>query len=461
MYTGITKNSKEVKPGYIYCCFEGRQVSGYEFIEEALKNGAIKIIGEKNLQIKHYEQVDNINQAMINYSKEIYHFPDEKLKLIGITGTDGKTSTALIIDYLLNQKSQSSYLGTNGFFIKQEEVEYSGFTTPFADKLYSYFAQSVNQDSKYFVMEVSSHALQQKRVLGLNYQVGIFNNLSAEHLDFHRTMEDYYQAKKQLFEQLAPNGYAIINIDDEYGKRLKSEINNKILTISNKNQDADYYFTNESLALTNSTFDLFIHKQKYQIVSPLLAKFNIYNLVQAIATVQCLGYNLEDINDTIKNLVIPGRLESVPNNQNLNIIIDFAHTADAINKVMEFIKNKQQQGKIHVLTGSAGQRDQEKRPLMGEYAAKYADFLYLTEDDPRDEAVKSIITDLKKGVKNKQCQIIEEENRQKAISNMIQNAKPLDTLILFGKGSMKVMYYNNYTEKYIEKEVVQSVLKGE
>ncbi|MFV0289107.1 MAG: UDP-N-acetylmuramoyl-L-alanyl-D-glutamate--2,6-diaminopimelate ligase [Mycoplasmatales bacterium] len=461
MYTGITKNSKEVKPGYIYCCFEGRQVSGYEFIEEALKNGAVKIIGEKNLQIKYYEQVDNINQAMINYSKEIYHFPDKKLKLIGITGTDGKTSTALIIDYLLNQKSQSSYLGTNGFFIKQEEVEYSGFTTPFADKLYSYFAQSVNQDSKYFVMEVSSHALQQKRVLGLNYQVGIFNNLSAEHLDFHRTMEDYYQAKKQLFEQLAPNGYAIINIDDEYGKRLKSEINNKILTISNKNQDADYYFTNESLALTNSTFDLFIHKQKYQIVSPLLAKFNIYNLVQAIATVQCLGYNLEDINDTIKNLVIPGRLESVPNNQNLNIIIDFAHTADAINKVMEFIKNKQQQGKIHVLTGSAGQRDQEKRPLMGEYAAKYADFLYLTEDDPRDEAVKSIITDLKKGVKNKQCQIIEEENRQKAISNMIQNAKPLDTLILFGKGSMKVMYYNNYTEKYIEKEVVQSVLKGE
>ncbi len=461
MIKGITKNSKEVQKDFIYCCFEGK-VSGYDYIQEALNNGAVKIIGEKDLDFKEYEKVDDVNQAMTKYSKQIYNNPDEKLKLIGVTGTDGKTSIALIVDQILNKFSKSSYLGTNGFFINGEEQEYSDFTTPFADKLYKNLNDSVKQKSKYFVMEVSSHSLSQKRIYDLKYDICIFSNLSNEHLDFHKTMDNYYESKKSLFKMLKQQGKAVVNIDDKYGQKLASEIDeSKLITISSQNKNADYYINNIKSSINNTKFDLYLKKENktYNITSPLLADFNAYNLTQAIACVTNLGSNIEEIIKIINDIVIPGRLEIIKNNLGLNIIIDFAHTPEAIKKVIEFINDKKENSKIHVLTGSAGQRDKEKRPMMGLEAAKHADYIYLTEDDPRDEEVLNIISHIKKGIKNNNCIVVEEVDRKKAIQKMISNAQEGDILVLFGKGSMKKMYYDGFTTDYEEKKVVNEIIK--
>ncbi len=459
MYKGISKNSKDVKQGYIYCCFEGNKFSGYDFIDNALENGASLIIGERNLEIENYLKVDDVNQAMIEYSKKINNFPEKKLKIIGVTGTDGKTSIALIIHKILNKLSSSSYLGTNGFFIGEKEIEYNSFTTPFADKTFSYFKKSVDSNCEYFVMEVSSHALKQKRLDGIEYSSSIFSNLSKEHLDFHKTMEDYYSSKKELFKNTI--GKKVINIDDDYGKRLCDELEN-VLTVSSKKENADFYFYKEKLSLVGTEFKLFIKEEnkEYLINSPLLADFNVYNLVEAIACIKNLGYKTSEIIDNLNYVFIPGRLEKVENDLGLNILIDFAHTADAILKVMEFINLYKKDGKVHVLTGSAGGRDKQKRSEMGKNASKYADYLYLTEDDPRDEKVKDIIKDIKSGIKNIDCKVFEEEKRKKAIKKMILNAQKGDTLVLFGKGEMKKMYYDDYEEEYFEKDVVKKILKG-
>ncbi len=459
MYKGITKNSKEVKDGFIYCCFEGNKYSGYDFINQAKENGAILIIGERDLEIEGYLKVENINDALNKYSREITKFPNEKLEIIGITGTDGKTSIALIINQILNKLSTSSYLGTNGFFIGEKEIEYNSFTTPFADKAFDYFKKSVDNNSKYFVMEVSSHALKQKRLGNLEYTSSIFTNLSKEHLDFHKTMEDYYESKKQLF--LNTKGKKIINTDDTYGLRLYNEIEEAI-SVSKKDNDADFYFYDEKLSLSGTTFNLFVKEENkiYEINSPLLADFNAYNLVEAIACIKNLGYEIDEILKCLESIIIPGRLEKIDNELGLNILIDFAHTSDAILKVMDFVNQYKLKGNVHVLTGSAGGRDHQKRSSMGKNAAMYADYLYLTEDDPRDEEVKEISAQIRSGVENTKCKIIEEEKREKAIKNMIQNSKFGDTLVLFGKGEMKVMYYDGYEEKYFEKDVVKNILKG-
>ncbi len=459
MYKGITKNSKDVKQGFVYCCFEGNKFSGYDFIDNALENGASLIIGERNLEIDNYLKVDDVNQAMIDYAQKIYDNPEKKLKIIGVTGTDGKTSIALIVHKILNKLSSSSYLGTNGFFIGEKEIEYNSFTTPFADKTFSYFKKSVDSNCEYFVMEVSSHALKQKRLNGIEYSSSIFTNLSKEHLDFHKTMEDYYSSKKELFKNT--NGKKIVNIDDEYGKKINNELEN-ILTVSSKIKDADFYFYEEKLSLLGTEFKLFIKEEnkEYLINSPLLADFNVYNLVEAIACIKNLGYETQEIIDNLDDVFIPGRLEKVKNNLGINILIDFAHTADAILKVMEFINLYKGDGKVHVLTGSAGGRDKQKRSEMGKNASKYADYLYLTEDDPRDEKVKDIIKDIKSGIKNNKCEVLEEEKRKKAIKEMILNAQKGDTLVLFGKGEMKLMYYDGYEEDYFEKDVVKNILKG-
>ncbi len=459
MYKGITKNSKDVKQGFVYCCFEGNKFSGYDFIDNALENGASLIIGERNLEIDNYLKVDDVNQAMIDYAQKIYDNPEKKLKIIGVTGTDGKTSIALIVHKILNKLSSSSYLGTNGFFIGEKEIEYNSFTTPFADKTFSYFKKSVDSNCEYFVMEVSSHALKQKRLNGIEYSSSIFTNLSKEHLDFHKTMEDYYSSKKELFKNT--NGKKIVNIDDEYGKKINNELEN-VLTVSSKIKDADFYFYEEKLSLLGTEFKLFIKEEnkEYLINSPLLADFNVYNLVEAIACIKNLGYETQEIIDNLDDVFIPGRLEKVKNNLGINILIDFAHTADAILKVMEFINLYKGDGKVHVLTGSAGGRDKQKRSEMGKNASKYADYLYLTEDDPRDEKVKDIIKDIKSGIKNNKCEVLEEEKRKKAIKEMILNAQKGDTLVLFGKGEMKLMYYDGYEEDYFEKDVVKNILKG-
>lgn len=472
-YIGISKDSREIKPGYIYACFQGLEVDGYDYIDQAKANGAIKIIGEQSLEIENYEQVEDINQALVEYSMLIYNNPQKKIKLVGVTGTDGKTSTALLVDKLLNKKGKSSYLGTNGFFINEKEMDYSGFTTPFADILFKNLSQSVEAESDFFIMEVSSHALVQKRTLGLQFEVAIFTNLGEEHLDFHKTQEEYFLAKRELFLNLTDQGTAIINVDDDYGKKLYQLILEQkrnyqpeitIITIGKSlaEESQNHYQISEidsQLEYTNFCITNEVSKEKLKISSPLIAEFNIYNLTQALLTAKQLDFPLSESKLNLNDLFIPGRLEVIKKGDNPTIIIDFAHTKEAIAKVMKFVTETKKSGKIWTLTGSAGGRDGEKRPGMGKAATDYADICIFTEDDPRHEKVEKIISDLKKGISNNNCEIYEIPNRKQALKYMIDNAKIEDTIILFGKGSMKEMYYDGYKEKYQEKEEVIKLLK--
>ncbi len=458
--TNITKNTNNIKDGSAYFCFKGEKFNGHDFIEEAFAKGASYVFGTQEHSNPNYIQVTNINQEMALIAQKVFKFKQEMMKFIAITGTDGKTSTALIISEILNKVTKASYLGTSGLFINGEENDYNGMTTPFADELYQNFATAKANESEYFVMEASSHSLEQERAFGLKYNAAIFTNLTSEHIDFHKTMENYYQAKAKLFDLLTDDGFGIINIDSEYGMRLYNEKKADIKVYSvGLNSEADYKITNIKESLTGTTFELTYNQKTYVVKTKLLVEFNVYNLTQAIACLHQSGYQLEQIIELADNFVVPGRMELIRNEKVANVIIDFAHTPDSIYKIMNFVDKVKTNEQVFVLTGTAGERDSQKRPEMGKNAAHGADVLILTEDDPRSESVTAINQDLKKGIDLKTVRVVEIENRKEAIKYALTNAKNNDIIVMLGKGGQKKMYYDGYTTQYIEREITEELIK--
>ncbi len=456
----ITKNTNNIQPGSAYFCFKGEKFNGHDFIQEAFNKGAVYVVGDESHNIENYIQVENVNQEMARLAMQVFNFNQDMMKFIAVTGTDGKTSTSLIISEILNKFTKASYLGTSGLFINGEELEYNGMTTPFADELYSNFATAKKNQSEYFVMEASSHSLEQERAYGLNYDIAIFTNLTSEHIDFHKTMENYYQAKAKLFDLLKPDGIGIINIDSEYGERLYNEKKNhrKLVTMG-KNVEADYQITNIKETLSGTTFDLTYKGIIYPVKTKLLVEFNVYNLTQAIAALHQLGYNLETIIELADGFVVAGRMELIRNEELANVIIDFAHTPDSILKIMKFVEKLKTNEQVFVLTGTAGERDSQKRPEMGKNAARGADVLILTEDDPRSEDVLAINNDLKKGINLESVQVVEIVDRRAAIKYALTNSKNNDIIVMLGKGGQKKMYYDGYTTQYIEREITEELIK--
>lgn len=456
----ITKRTDNITKNCIYCCFKGAKFNGHDFIKEALANGAKYVIGTEKHDIDNYYQVEDVNAQMALLAQKIYNFSQDKLNYYAITGTDGKTSTALIMTEILNTLNEpSSYLGTSGLFINGNEVDYNGMTTPFADELYRNFELAYNAKSKNFVMEVSSHSLEQERAYGLKYDVAIFTNLTSEHIDFHKTMENYYQAKAKLFDLLTPNGVGIINIDSEYGKRLYDERQDLNVISIGKNPNADYVISNVNESFNGTSFTLTNKDKTFEINTKLLVEFNVYNLTEAIVALVSRGYDIDEIIKAANNFVVPGRMELMVNEQVANVIIDFAHTPDSIFKIMEFVAKVKTNQKVYVVTGSAGERDSSKRPEMGKNAAHGADVLILTEDDPRSESVSSINQDLKVEIDQNKIQLLEIENRPAAIKYALTNAQNNDIIILLGKGGQKKMYYDGYTTQYIEKKITEEKIK--
>lgn len=455
----VTKDASDVQKNSAYFCFIGEKYDGHDFIDQALANGAIVVYGTKKLKFSNYYQVKDINQKMMEIAKIVYNFKQESMKFFGITGTDGKTSTALILHHILNGFDKSSYLGTSGFIIDQKEESYAGMTTPFADQLYYNIEKAKINNVSNFIMEVSSHALKQQRILGLKLDCAVFTNLSEEHLDYHHTMEEYYQIKTQIIDYLKVDSPLIINSDNIYVKKVLSDFSNKNIFTVGSDDDADFKISEIVTKINQTTFNLKYLEKNYAIQTKLLAKFNVYNLVQAIACATILGYQIDKVITKINNYTVDGRLEIIANHKYDNIIIDFAHTPDSIKKIMEFVNQVKKNQKIYVLMGSAGHRDQKKRPLMGKYAAKYADVLVLSEDDPREEKVSQINRQIKMGVDNPHCQVYEIENRQKAITFVLNKAKKNDIIILLGKGGQKQMYYDVYVQDYQEQQVVKNLIK--
>jgi len=423
---GITCNSKEVQKGYLFIAIKGKVHDGNEYIEEVLKNKASYVISdsvskEKVLKIKNIKEL----KAKLFYT--YYNFPQEKLKIIGVTGTNGKTSIAYILYSLLNKLgSKAMYIGTLGVY-DGNYYRYLDNTTPDSDILAEEFYKAVKRKTKYVIMEVSSHSLSFNRVDLINFNGAIFTNLTHEHLDYHITMANYLLAKQKLFNSLNSESFAIINYDDKYHYEMEKYCKAKLIHYGLEKNDNR--ITNIKRGLDGISFDLGNYKN---ITAKLLGVINVYNLSASFLTLIELGYDEDKIKEAIKSLdTINGRLEKVYNDDYC-VILDYAHTPDAMEKVLLEIKPLTT-NRLIVLFGCGGNRDTSKREIMGEIATNYADVAYITSDNPRFEPPLEIIKDILKGCKNEK-KIVIEENREMALRKALAEIECGDILMVLGKG---------------------------
>lgn len=423
---GITCNSKEVKKDYLFIAIKGNKYDGNDYIQEALNKKASFIISDSK-QGEKILKINNINELKSELFYKFYNYPQEKLQIIGITGTNGKTSTAYIIYDILNKLNKKSmYIGTLGIYDGDYYIDTNN-TTPDCSILAKELYNAVKRKTKYVIMEVSSHALSLNRVKGINFKGAIFTNLTHEHLDYHITMSNYCLAKQKLFNNLDNNSFAIINHDDKYHYEIEKLTKAYVIHYgleSNENQ-----IKNILRGLEGITFDL---SNYGTINSKLLGVINIYNLSAAFLTLIQLGISPEEIKEKMKDLnTINGRLEKIYSN-NFSVILDYAHTPDAMEKVLLEIKPLVS-NRLIVLFGCGGNRDVSKRSIMGEIATSYADVTYITSDNPRKENPTSIIKDILKGCKNDK-KIVIEENRELALRKALAEIQSGDILMVLGKG---------------------------
>lgn len=423
----IKINSKAVKPGDIFVCVSGVNFDRHEFIDEAINNGAVVIVVSKDIKRDDVIviKVDDCDEEMPKISRRLYDYNENDFKLIGVTGTDGKTSTALIL-YNLIGSDICGYIGTSGYACRKFHKETYN-TTPDADLMYKYFKELKDAGCKYIVMEVSSEAAYRKRLRNLYFDALILTNVTRDHLNVHKTLKNYIECKKEIFKHLKKDGISILNKDDKLYEEFKI-LNKNNYTYGEK---ADLSFKNIKYFEDHTNFDINYNDEIFNIKSPLIGNFNVYNLSAAILL--CEKLNI-DYKDKIDKIYIPGRVNFIEMGQNYKIVIDYAHTINAIKNILTIADNLNIKRKI-VVTGMAGGRDQSKRPIIGKLLSQKADLTILCFDDPANEEPIDIINDIIKGFTNDKYII--EVDRKKAIKKAIKLAKKDDIIFILGKGNEK------------------------
>lgn len=428
--TGISDDTRYLNPGDIFVCLNGNKYNGSDFIIDATHKGAKAILSEAKINAATIPviQVNNIRKNLDILLAKYYDYPFRELQMIGVTGTDGKTTTASIIEYLLSQKHKCAYLGTNGIKTSTTK-ESTNYTTLPLCLLMKVLRKLANQNIRYLAMEVSSQGLVNGRLDSIEFDVAIFTNLSHEHLDTHKTMDNYFLAKTKLFDKLDKNGLALANGDCEYSYKIKHP-NLQTFGIDNI---CDYQAINIRPQIKYTIFDLKTPKGILQDIKVnSLEKYNIYNIISAIIVALHYKVPIDIIYKAL--LIIPkieGRLELITTNENFKVYVDFAHTPNALKQVLTSLKEKNKV--VKVVMGSAGGKDKTKRPAMGKIATEIADYVYFTSEDPRKEHPLSIINDLVSNVKTDNFEVI--IDRKSAIEKAINDAVTGDTIIITGKGN--------------------------
>ncbi len=441
--TGLTTNSHACQPGDVFIGMPGTRVDGGDFWQSAIASSAIAAIISQQAYDKNPPTADvcvvvaaDMVKACAQAAGAFFSHPGQQLKLVGVTGTNGKTTTTHLIEYLLNKASKvTALMGTL-------YTRYPGFsqtaahTTPFAVELQHQLADAVNAGCEFGVMEVSSHALAQGRAMGCPFEVGVFSNLTQDHLDYHTDMEDYFAAKALLFHPDYLTGRAIINADDEYGKRLIAGLDSeKVWSYSVSDSTANLWMSDLNYQPNGVSGMLHTPKGDIAFRSPLVGQFNLENLLAAVGTVLHLGLDLESVIAAIPEFEgVPGRMERVQitPEQEISVIVDYAHTPDSLENLLKaarpFIA-----GKMICVFGCGGDRDRTKRPKMGEIAASLADVAVVTSDNPRTEDAERILQDILAGIPEtvKPTVICD---RATAIRTAILQAQPGDGVLLAGKG---------------------------
>ncbi len=447
----IKINSKEVEPGDLFICTMGVTADRHDYIEDAICHGASAIVAEKDVSCRvPVVRVEDTNRELPILASKFYDYPENQLKIIAVTGTNGKTTVAGIIQDLLGNK-ECGYLGTNGILCSKFQEPIRN-TTPDSDRLYKYFRRFVDAGCKYLSMETSSEAYFRNRLNHLQFEVGIITNITEDHLNIHKTIRNYVDCKKQMLKQIKETGTCILNIDDAYFEECEDFINCSFLTYGKK-EGASLQIISYQLGNKKTEVTLKYENQFYTIESPLVGEFNIYNLCAAILALKAIGWNIEQIISRISNIKTPrGRLEFLEFGQPYKIILDYAHTSDAFLKIYPFLKSIKM-GKLITVTGSAGGREAEKRGPMGKVVLENSDFVVFTMDDPRNEVVDSIIDDLV-SMSNQEnyMRIID---RKEAIHYALSIAKEGDIVLVAGKGIDNYMALGDNYLPYSDLEVIE------
>ncbi len=453
--TGVTCDSRAVKAGFAFICIDGTNIDGHLFAKNANENGAAVIVCEKDLGLSNQIIVDDTHRAYFEMSAKWFGNPSEKLKLIGVTGTNGKTSVTYILKSILEAAGHKvGLIGTIQNMVGNKILP-SKNTTPDAYEMNSLFSLMVEEKCEYAVMEISSHALDQKRIYGVDFEVAMFTNLTQDHLDYHKTMENYFNAKLKLFKMCK---CAVVNFDDEYSKKILTEIDCKCVSYSLNNDKATYTAKNAEYRPDSVKYQMV----GYNFINPITVgtggRFTVYNSMCAAATAIELGISIEIIKEALQNMHgVAGRAEVVKTNRDFTVVIDYAHTPDGLENILKSFRDYRD-SRLVVLFGCGGDRDKTKRPIMGEVAAKFADYLIVTSDNPRTEEPSQIIEDIMIGVKKHKTPYTVIENRVEAIKFAIQNAKTNDIIILAGKGHETYQILKSGTIHLDEREIVAAAL---
>ncbi len=421
-------NSKKIENGDTFIAIKSAVRDGHDFIEDAIDRGAACVIAERGEYSVKTIIVPDTRTYLANYLKELYADKIGKLKLIGITGTNGKTTSAFFMFQLLNRLNiRSAYIGTIGFYLPEKSRPLIN-TTPDLYDLYDMLTEAVDDDCEVMAMEVSSQALDTRRLEGIKFDMGCFTNLTQDHLDYHHTMEAYEQAKLTLFNNIKRAGNAVINMDDEHGKDFVLD-NNKNILYGQGNYD--YIISDIKLDNHGSTFKIIHDGETREIVLPIPGTYNIYNYLNAYILCDKLNLDMDDVVRETLYLKAPTGRYQIVSNDKISVIIDYAHTPDAveniINSVREYCK-----GRIFTLIGCGGDRDKTKRPIMGALATKKSDYVIFTSDNPRTENPDEILNDIVKGLRKTNFEVI--SDRKDAIKKATSLLEDGDILLVLGKG---------------------------
>lgn len=468
--TGVEYDSRRIQPGNVFLAMRGDSSDGNKFIDKAIAAGAAAVVTDSAAQTPRenvaWAQVPHGRRALARLSANFYKHPAERLAITGVTGTNGKSTTTFLIESILRAAGRKSALiGTIEYHVAGKILP-APHTTPEALELNRMLATALANGATEAVMEVSSHALAQQRVFAIPFDVAVFTNLTRDHLDYHHTMKEYFDAKKVLFEGCGtdPPRVAVINNDDEYGQqlaKLSKKRGSRVVTYGLAK--ADYHARDVQIASRGTRFQLITPEETLPIWSPLIGKVNVYNILAAAAAAQARNCSSKAVIDGIAALTsVPGRFERVDCGQPFTVVVDYAHTDDALRNLTalarEFVAQAGHSGRVITLFGCGGDRDRTKRPLMAEAAARGSDFVILTSDNPRSEDPLAIINDALPGLQRTTTKYIVEPDRRAAIAQAIRKAQPGDIVLLAGKGHEKVQISRDGTIPFDDVEVAQQLL---
>lgn len=466
--SGIAFDSRQVHKGYLFCALSGSHIDGSAFIFDAIERGAAAIVTEasrKNIEVA-VVKVENARKALSEMSRKFYDDPSQKIKLLGITGTKGKTTTTYLVQSILRKAYEKAFrIGTVEYDMEYGTIQASN-TTPESQVIFSMLDQALKNGIKHGVMEVSSHALKTWRVEDVSFSVAGFTNLSMEHTEFHPDMNDYFNTKKRLFLELSKSDKcAVIGIDDDYGKNLAQElkkVGKKVVTVSVHDNEADFYSLNQKMTGMSSEFEICHAGEKKSCQINLAGEFNIFNALMAAAMSMEVGASWEAVCDGIAALKsVPGRFESIKNDVGINVIVDYAHSPAALENVLKTVRPITRR-RVFAVFGCGGNRSQEKRPVMGRIAWENADVIMVTSDNPRKEAPDAIIDQIMVGIPQNQSSektIIREADRRQAILKALKMAEAGDTIVIAGKGHETGQYFADRTIPFDDREVARNFFK--